>query len=173
MTGERFRFVLGHVPTSVTVVAAVTPDGPKGLSVGTFVPVSLEPPLVGFFVARTSSSWPPIAAGEAFSVSVLGEDQAELSGRFAVPDTDKFAGVDWDPAPSGHPVVAGCVAWVDCALADEHEAGDHVLVLGEVLALGVGEGDHGPLLHHRGGYRRVRDLAPSSGPPATAPDGVA
>ncbi len=60
LSAEHFRQVMAHVPTSVAVVAGVVAGRPKGLSVGTFVPVSLDPPLVGFFVASTSKSWPPI-----------------------------------------------------------------------------------------------------------------
>lgn len=166
---ERFRSVLRHVPTSVTVVAALTPEGPKGLSIGSFVPVSLEPPLVGFFVARTSTSWPVIEEAGAFCVSVLGEDQAEVSRRFAVQGGDKFDGVAWEGAPSGHPVISGAVAWVDCTLADLHPAGDHVLVLGAVEDLGVGGGQV-PLLHHRGGYGRADGLEAAARQGGAEPD---
>lgn len=159
ITGERFRAVLGHVPTSVAIVAGVVDGRPRGLSVGTFVPVSLVPPLVGFFVDRKSTSWPVISRAGAFVVSVLSADQAELSRRFAVPKSDKFAGVAWHEAPSGHPVIEGAVAWVDCELGSETEAGDHVFVIGRVLDLGVETGGT-PLLHHRGGYRRAHDLDP-------------
>lgn len=157
---ERFRSVLRHVPTSVTVVASLTADGPKGLSIGTFVPVSLEPPLVGFFVARSSTTWPSIEGAGAFCVSVLAEHQADLSRRFSVQGGEKFDGVAWHEAPSGHPILAGAVAWVDCTLADVHPAGDHVLVLGAVVELGTGSG-LAPLLHHGGGYRRAHDLEPA------------
>jgi flavin reductase (DIM6/NTAB) family NADH-FMN oxidoreductase RutF len=159
ITGERFRAVLGHVPTSVAIVAGLVDGVPRGLSVGTFVPVSLQPALVGFFVDRSSTSWPPISGVRAFVVSVLSADQAELSRRFAVSKTDKFSGVAWHEAPSGHPVIEGSVAWVDCELGSEIEAGDHVFVLAKVLDLGVETGST-PLLHHRGGYRRAHDLDP-------------
>jgi flavin reductase (DIM6/NTAB) family NADH-FMN oxidoreductase RutF len=166
ITGERFRAVLGHVPTSVAIVAGVVDGAPRGLSVGTFVPVSLAPPLVGFFVDRKSTSWPPISRVGAFCVSVLGAHQAELSRQFAISNTDKFAGVKWREAPSGHPVIAGAVAWVDCSLGGETDAGDHVFVLGHVLDLGVESGAT-PLLHHRGGYRQAHDLDPVHEGPAT------
>ncbi len=166
ITGERFRAVLGHVPTSVAIVAGVVDGVPKGLSVGTFVPVSLAPALVGFFVDRKSTSWPPISAGGAFCVSVLGAHQAQLSRQFAISNSDKFAGVTWRAAPSGHPVIEGSVAWIDCDLGGETPAGDHVFVLGKVLDLDVETGAT-PLLHHRGGYRRAHDLDPVQEGPAT------
>jgi 3-hydroxy-9,10-secoandrosta-1,3,5(10)-triene-9,17-dione monooxygenase reductase component len=166
---SRFRAVLRHVPTSVTVVAAATGEGPRGLSVGSFVPVSLEPPLVGFFVARTSTSWPLIEAVGGFCVSVLGEGQADVSSRFAVPGPDKFEGISWHEAPSGHPVIDEAVAWVDCSLEALHPAGDHVLVLGAVSDLGVLSGTT-PLLHHGGGYRRAGDLSARVGLTSSEPD---
>ncbi len=159
VSGDRFRAVLGHVPTSVAIVAGVVEGLPRGLSVGTFVPVSLVPPLVGFFVDTASTSWPPISHVGAFAISILSADQADLSRQFAVSSSDKFSGVDWHPAPSGHPVIAGSVAWVDCELGSQTEAGDHAFVLGRVLDLGVETGGV-PLLHHRGGYRRAHDLDP-------------
>jgi flavin reductase (DIM6/NTAB) family NADH-FMN oxidoreductase RutF len=114
---------------------------------------------VGFFVDRASTSWPPISGVGAFVVSVLSAEQAALSRQFAISKSDKFAGVSWHGAPSGHPVIEGAVAWVDCELGSETEAGDHVFVLGRVLDLGVETGGT-PLLHHRGGYRRAHDLDP-------------
>ncbi len=159
VAGDLFRAVLGHVPTSVAIVAGVVTDTARGLSVGTFVPVSLSPPLVGFFVDRASTSWPAIARQGRFAVSVLSAEQAELSRRFAVSQSDKFAGVAWHESPSGHPVIEGSVAWVDCELDSETQAGDHVFVLARVLDLGVETGGT-PLLHHRGGYRKAHDLDP-------------
>lgn len=113
--------------------------------------------MVGFFVDRKSTSWPPISGVGSFCVSVLSAEQAEMSRRFAVTSIDKFAGVRWRAAPSGHPVIAGAVAWIDCRLESETAAGDHVFVLGEVLDLDVESGGT-PLLHHRGEYRRAEDL---------------
>jgi flavin reductase (DIM6/NTAB) family NADH-FMN oxidoreductase RutF len=153
---QHFRQVMAHVPTSVAVVAGVVDGHPKGLSVGTFVPVSLNPPLVGFFVATTSKSWPPISRSGSFCVSVLGHDQAEISSQFAVSAADKFEGVEWRPAPSGNPVLVGAVAWVDCEIERVLETGDHLLVLGTVLEMGVETGRN-PLLHHRSVYRRVEE----------------
>lgn len=158
LSAEHFRQVMAHVPTSVTVVAGVVDGLPKGLSVGTFVPVSLDPPLVGFFVATSSKSWPPIKESGSFCVSVLGHDQAAISSRFAVSEADKFVGVEWRPSPAGNPVLVGAVAFVDCDIERVVETGDHLLVLGRVLEMGVETGQT-PLLHHRSGYRRVSETA--------------
>jgi flavin reductase (DIM6/NTAB) family NADH-FMN oxidoreductase RutF len=158
LSAEHFRQVMAHVPTSVAIVAGVVDGRPKGLSVGTFVPVSLEPPLVGFFVAVSSKSWPLIESSGSFCVSVLGHDQAELSSRFALSETEKFEGVEWRPAPSGNPLLVGAVAFVDCEIERVVETGDHMLVLATVLDMGVETGQT-PLLHHRSSYRSVAESA--------------
>lgn len=148
---KRFRQVLSHFPTGVVIVTGITPSGPAGVAVGSFASVSLEPPLVGFFVGRDSTSWPPIRSAGRFCVNVLASDQAELCRRFSQSGTDKFAGVSWRPAPSGAPLLDGVLAWIDCDLQREVETGDHSLVLGAVTELAVArEGQ--PLLFHRGGF---------------------
>src|SRR5262245_50479875 len=87
------RTAMAHVPSGVAVVAADTPTGPVGLTVGSFVSASLDPPLLGFLVQHTSTSWPRIAALPAFSVNVLGEDATATCAAFARSGGDKFAGV--------------------------------------------------------------------------------
>lgn len=158
MTGSafdsaRFRQVLGHFTTGVTVITATTADGPVGLAVGSFSSVSLDPPLVGFFADKGSSSWPKIEATGAFCVNVLGEHQEDVCRRFASKEPDKFAGLGWTKAGSGSPLLDGVIAWIDCDLHSVVEAGDHFLALGAVRELEVGH-DGPPLLFFRGGYGR-------------------
>ncbi len=150
-TPERFRAVLSHVPTPVVVVTAAASQGPVAMAIGTFVSVSLDPLLVGFFPAKTSSSWPAIRETGRFCINVLADDQVSLSQAFAARGGDKFAGVDWHPGGSGHPVLEDCVAWIDCELEGEIDAGDHVLVLGRVTALDLARDAHA-LVFHRGNY---------------------
>ena len=145
----RFRTVLGHFPTGVTVITAAGPDGPVGFTIGSFVSVSLDPPLVGFFPQRSSTTWPPMEQAGGFCVNVLTAEQGELCWRFAKETDDKFAGVAWQPAPvSGAPMLDGALAWIDCTIEQVSDAGDHVLVLGRVQDLGAAEGD--PQLFFRG-----------------------
>jgi flavin reductase (DIM6/NTAB) family NADH-FMN oxidoreductase RutF len=151
---DAFRHVMGHVPTGVSVVAAMTPDGPAGLTVGSFVSASLDPPLVGFLVARTSTSWPRVAEANTFCVSVLGEDHHHICRRFAVSGGDKFRGLELRAAPSGAPLIDEALAWFDCRLEARHDAGDHWFVLGRVLDLGV-RTDGRPLIFCHGTYRRL------------------
>lgn len=151
---DRFRSVLGHVPTSVCVIAAATDEGPAGLTVGTFVSVSLDPPLVGALVAHTSTSWPRVAAAGRFCISVLGDDHRHISRQFAVSGADKFAGIEWEQAPSGSLRLPDAVAWIDCGLEAEYAAGDHQFVLGRVRDLGANP-DADPLIFLRGELCRV------------------
>lgn len=150
----RFRQVLGHFPTGVTVITATTADGPAGLAIGSFFSVSLDPPLVGFCPARTSSTWPRIRAAGRFCVNVLAGDQEDVSRRFAGKDPDKFAGLGWSASLNGAPRLADVVAWIDCTVAAVHEAGDHDVVVGAVEALDVVR-EAEPLLFFRGGYSNL------------------
>jgi flavin reductase (DIM6/NTAB) family NADH-FMN oxidoreductase RutF len=154
VTAERFREVMSHVPTAVCIVAAASQDGPAGLTIGSFVSVSLTPPLVGVLVAASSTSWPRVAAAGSFCVSVLAEDDEDVCRRFAVSGGDKFAGLEWERSPSGAPVLPSAVAWIDCELHAEHPAGDHRLVLGRVRELAA-RPEHGPMVFCRGRYGRL------------------
>jgi flavin reductase (DIM6/NTAB) family NADH-FMN oxidoreductase RutF len=144
-----FRKVLGHFPTGVTVITALGPDGPVGFTIGSFVSVSLEPPLVGFLPQKTSATWGPMEASGGFCVNVLGADQGELCWKFAKEHDTKFDGVDWTPAPhTGAPLLAGVLAWIDCTIEAVAEAGDHLWVTGRVHELGADDGE--PQLFFRG-----------------------
>ena len=154
-----FRRVMGHYPTGVTVVASLDGDRPVGLAIGSFFSVSLEPPLVGFCVARTSSTWPRIEATGVFGITVLAEDQHETSGRFASKVEDKFEGETWErSAVTGSPEIVGALAHIDCTLHSVLDGGDHVIVLGRVVSLDVQRDDVGPLLFFSGGYGRHSSL---------------
>ena len=154
-----FRQVLGHFPTGMTVVAARDGDRPVGLAIGSFFSVSLDPPLVGFCVSEGSSTWPVIESHGAFGVSVLADDQHEVSNTFASRVEDKFAGISWEPAPvTGSPLIHEAVAHLDCELFDQFPGGDHVVVLGRVRALEIHRADVGALVFARGGYGRHESL---------------
>ncbi|MFD6290262.1 flavin reductase family protein [Streptomyces sp. NPDC060205] len=155
-----FRRVLGNFATGVTVVTApgATPATPAGFACQSFAALSLDPPLIAFMVARTSTTWPRIARAGVFCVNVLGAHQGDLCRRFAVSGSDKFAGVAHEPSPvSGSPRLSGATAWVDCAVHAVHTGGDHLIVVGRVNALGTPDADPdghdgAPLLFHRGRF---------------------
>lgn len=126
------RETMSRFATGVVAVTAFEPDGaPIGLAVNSFTSVSLDPPLVAFCVAHTSSSWPRLRTAGRFCLNVLGDGQrhvaAQLSGK-----PDKFRGLRWSPVPAGAPVLVGALAWLECSVDAEHPAGDHVIVVSRV-----------------------------------------
>lgn len=148
----RFRSVLGHYPTGVCVVSGLPDCGrAAGLVVGSFTSVSLEPPLVGFFAGKWSSSWPRIRTSGRFCVNVLGSDQLDLAHRFSSTGEDKFAGVSHSTSRHGLPILDGAVAAIECEVLDERDAGDHLMILGRVIALDILR-TADPLLFFRGRY---------------------
>jgi flavin reductase (DIM6/NTAB) family NADH-FMN oxidoreductase RutF len=145
------RNVLGHFASGVTVVTAMGPDGPIGFTCQSFSSLSLDPPLVAFAPARTSSTWPRLRQAGRFCVNVLADDQSDLSQAFARSGTDKYAGVSWSPSPHGSPMLDGVVAWIDSELWAEYDGGDHTIVVARVLDLGA-DATRSPLVFHRGSY---------------------
>jgi 3-hydroxy-9,10-secoandrosta-1,3,5(10)-triene-9,17-dione monooxygenase reductase component len=148
-----FRRVLGHFPTGVTVVTAAGADRPVGIAIGSFVSISLDPPLVGFFLVTESSSWPAMRDSGHFCVNVLGHEQRELCGVMASKSDEKFSGVDHVPAAvSGSPVLPDVLAAIDCRIQDVVTVGDHILVVGRVLHLSTPTPDIHPMVFYKGQY---------------------
>ena len=133
--GQEYRKVLGRYPTGVTVVTSADQDGPIAMVIGSFVSVSLDPPLVGFLPAKASLTWPRIEATGMFYVNILTDHQEDLANQFFRKDGDPWTEVSWRPAASGAPIIEGCVAGIDCAIAEITEAGDHWFVMGEVTGV--------------------------------------
>ena len=150
----RFRTVLGHFATGVTVVTGHGPDGPSGMAANSFTSVSLDPPLVLVCMAHTSSTWPAIRDSGHFAVNILGEHQEDTCRRFGARTGDRFEGVGWTTGKTGSPILHEAIAYVDCVIDAEHEAGDHVIVVGRVVDLGQ-PAEGGALLFWRGGYAQL------------------
>jgi 3-hydroxy-9,10-secoandrosta-1,3,5(10)-triene-9,17-dione monooxygenase reductase component len=115
-----------------------------------FTSVSLDPPLVSFCVTCRSTTWRHIRSNETFCVNVLASDQEALARRFAGWGRDRFADVPWSENPHG-PVLQGALAWIDAELVAQHEAGDHVIVIGRVVQV-VANASGTPLIFHGGAY---------------------
>jgi 3-hydroxy-9,10-secoandrosta-1,3,5(10)-triene-9,17-dione monooxygenase reductase component len=164
---RHFRDVIGHLPTGVTVVAGREPGtgAPAGLVVGTFQSLSLDPPLVTFSVANTSSSWPKVRGGGYFSASVLADGQHDVCRAMSGKQGDKFAQLDWRASAEDCPQINGAHAWIDCRTLHELEGGDHVIVIAEVLRLEAGTGE--PLIFHRGRLGSCREPHSLTRSPAT------
>jgi 3-hydroxy-9,10-secoandrosta-1,3,5(10)-triene-9,17-dione monooxygenase reductase component len=160
ITPERFRLVLGHLPTGVTVLTAGAPEGPTGMAANSVTSVSLEPPLILVCPAKTSSTWRAIRAARRFCVNVLARDHEALCRQFAMKGADRFLGVAYHMR-MGVPVLDEAVAWIHCEIFDEHDAGDHTIVVARVAAVDAAEAG-APLVFFRGSYGTFDDLpAPS------------
>jgi 3-hydroxy-9,10-secoandrosta-1,3,5(10)-triene-9,17-dione monooxygenase reductase component len=144
----QFRTVLGHFSTGIVVV---TGAGPVGMTVQSVASLSLEPPLVLFCPAKSSTTWPSIRQAGAFCVNILARDQQDLCTVFARSGGDKFHGVQWRSGITGAPILADTLAHAECQLVDVHEGGDHDIAIGQVVALDV-QRHAQPLLFFRGQF---------------------
>ncbi|MFB9246638.1 flavin reductase family protein [Sphaerisporangium melleum] len=151
----RLRRVLGRYPTGVVVIAAMSDGEPHGFTVNSFTSVSLDPPIVGFCAAHTSTTWPRIRDAGAFTISVLGVGQADVCRSFSAKGSDRFAGVEWSAPDGGHPAIGGALAWLDCVMSVCHVVGDHELILASVVAMTTNEVDDDPLVFHGGRLGRM------------------
>jgi flavin reductase (DIM6/NTAB) family NADH-FMN oxidoreductase RutF len=160
------RQALGTFATGVTIVATLEPGGePRGFTANSFTSVSLDPPLVLVCIAKAAASCPVFSAASHFAISVLAERQKEVSSLFASKAPDKFARTDWRRGSAGSPIITGAAAWFDCRRHQLVDAGDHVVLIGEVLGF-----DHTParpLGYCRGAYISFslsQDALASAGP---------
>jgi 3-hydroxy-9,10-secoandrosta-1,3,5(10)-triene-9,17-dione monooxygenase reductase component len=148
-----YRTVLGHFATGIVVVTALDGDEPVGMACNSFTSVSLEPPIVLFCAAKSSSTWPRIQAAGKWAANFLDEDGEEICRLFAQKGADRFAHIGITPGRTGSPIVDDALAFVDCETIAEHDAGDHLIVVGKVIELGYRH-EGKPLVFYRGGYGR-------------------
>ena len=156
MDARKFRDALGCYASGLVIVGAVVDGAPVGFTCQSFYSVSLAPPLVSFCVMNSSKSWPRIRTARHFGIHVLAESQRGISNAFASPTADRWAGVDWRPSPRGVPLIGGAMLGMECSLHDEHEAGDHRIVVCHVHDIHVAESTEArPLLYFGGAYRSL------------------
>jgi 3-hydroxy-9,10-secoandrosta-1,3,5(10)-triene-9,17-dione monooxygenase reductase component len=153
---DYFRQVLACLPTGITVIAAHGPDAPLGMAANSVTSVSLNPPLILFCPAKSSSTWPGIRAAASFCVNVMAGHHEEMTRRFSAKGADRFAGVDYINRPTG-PALSDAVAWIECRVQDEHDAGDHTVVIARVVAIEASaKAEVEPLVFFRGQYGSFR-----------------
>ena len=152
---KEFRAALGAFATGVTVITTRGADHDYGMTANAFTSVSLDPPLVLVCVISGTEGAATIARNGVFAINVLSDQQEPISRYFASRDRPRgraaFAQISHRRAVTGSPILDGIAAYLDCRLAASHEAGDHVIFIGEVVALGV-EPEVRPLLFHGGRY---------------------
>ena len=131
--------------------------GPVGFTATSLNSVAAEPPLISFGIGTGASSWPAVAEADHVGVHILGEDQQELAATFARSGADRFGpATDWRKGPEGVPVLDGVVAWLVCRVVARVPAGDHRIVIAEVV-VGDPAGAGRPLLYHQGRFTALRD----------------
>jgi 3-hydroxy-9,10-secoandrosta-1,3,5(10)-triene-9,17-dione monooxygenase reductase component len=160
VTPDVFRAVMGHFVTGITVVTTLDGAMPQGITVNALSSVSLEPPLVMVALDRRRFITPTVMSARRYAVNVLSEEQQALSDCFAgaavQPGRDEFCGARWSPGTTGLPLLDGAIATLECTVVETFEAGDHVLFIGRVDALGSRDDRPMPLLYYRRQYLRIQ-----------------
>ena len=167
---DRFRLVMGHFATGISVVTTFDGDRPQGITVNALSSVSLDPPLVMVALDRRRFITPMVRTFGRYAVNVLGAGQQALSDCFAhapvSPGREAFCGAAWRPGPGGLPLLDGAIATLECTIVETFAAGDHDLFIGRVDSLAdTGDDtadDPRPLVYFRRRYLRVE---PGSGSP--------
>ncbi|WP_340384210.1 flavin reductase family protein [Streptomyces sp. SS7] len=154
---DLLRSVFRRHAAGVAVITAAGARGPVGFTATSLTSVSAEPPMLSFGVGTGASSWPAISRAEHVGVHLLGEHQQELAATFARSGADRFAEpTAWREGPEGVPVLDDVLAWLVCRVVARVPAGDHRIVLAEVV-LGDPAGAGRPLLYHQGRFTALRD----------------
>lgn len=145
---ELFKKAMGDYPTGVTIVTTIDADGtPVGLTVNSFASVSLDPTLILWSINQKVSSLKAFTEGKGFAVHILSEDQQELCKTFASKNVDRFGSCSWELSDNFLPVIEGARAVLQCNTFKTIEAGDHTILIGEVIDISLNEKD--PMLYHR------------------------
>ncbi len=144
-----FRGALGSFVTGVTLVTTDSPEGPVGIVANSFASVSLDPPLVLWSPAKSSKRFEHFVGSRRFAIHVLSADQRDVCAAFAKSKT-AFDSCSWEKSHCGMPLINGALATFECTLQATHDAGDHVVVVGEVTRCSHTDGT--PLVFHGGKY---------------------
>jgi flavin reductase len=159
-SGTDFRNALGVFATGVTVITTQGVEHPFGMTANAFSSVSLDPPLVLICVISGTTGAESIERNGVFAVNILGDEHEPISRYFSSKDRprgpDAFKEIPHTLGVTGSPILEGAAGFLDCRVHAQHEAGDHIIFIGEVMALGY-ETDVKPLLFHGGRYRFVTD----------------
>jgi flavin reductase (DIM6/NTAB) family NADH-FMN oxidoreductase RutF len=150
---ERYRHVIGHFATGVTVITSRHDGTDHGATASAVSSVSLEPPSLLVCLNRAAVTERAVRESGTFVVHILREDQGELAMRFAGRHGEKFAGLEVERTETGDPVLPGTLARVECRVRDTVTGGTHSVFFGEVVRAEAGEG--APLAYFRGRFGRL------------------
>jgi flavin reductase (DIM6/NTAB) family NADH-FMN oxidoreductase RutF len=154
---DDFKDGLRHFASGVTIVTLRAGDRMHGLTVSAFTSISAEPPLIAVVINQGHQAHSLLEEeGAVFAVNILGEDQRNLSDRFAwLKDEDRFAEGDWATATTGAPILESALVWLDCTIHDRVAAGTHAIYIGRVRAARVPRPDESPLIYWNRDYREL------------------
>ncbi|MBZ5592106.1 MAG: flavin reductase family protein [Acidobacteriia bacterium] len=141
-------------PTGVTIVTVLDAEGsPHGMTASSFTSVSLDPPLVLVCVDHGASVLAHLRRAQHIGINILSESQQDLSAHFARRGHDRFDGVEWRAGHGGVPLLPGALAWFECSIHRMVDAGDHTILITEVLDAEYGGGR--PLVYFSSGYHKL------------------
>ncbi len=152
------RQAFGCFPSGVTAFCGLLDGVPEGMAASSFTSVSLDPALVSVCVANTSTTWPKLARLERLGLSVLAGDHGPVARALAAKNGDRFDGVEWTASDSGAVFVHGATLWLECAPFKRVEAGDHEIVVLQIVSLAMYP-DVAPMVFHCSNFR---ELAPTA-----------
>lgn len=155
MSGLLLREAFGHFPSGVIAICAEIDGERCGLAASTFVPVSLDPPLVAFCVQNSSTTWPKLQRAGRLGISVLGEAHDTAARVLAAKTGDRFQGLTTQTSESGAVYIEGTSVWLEVEITQEVPAGDHAIVVMAVDGLLVHQ-DVQPMVFHRSSFRRLQ-----------------
>lgn len=148
------REAFGHFPSGVIAIAAEVDGARVGLAASTFVPVSLDPPLVSFCVQNTSTTWPKLKDVPYLGISVLGEAHDAAARTLAAKTGGRFAGLETASSARGAVFIHGTSVWLESSIEQLVAAGDHTIVVLRVSDITV-HPDVPPIVFHRSTFRRL------------------
>jgi flavin reductase (DIM6/NTAB) family NADH-FMN oxidoreductase RutF len=154
LTPSSLREAFGHFPSGVIAIAAEVDGVREGLAASTFVPVSLDPPLVSFCVQNSSTTWPKLKGAPALGISVLGESHDEAARMLAAKTGDRFAGLETVSNSNGAVFIKGTGVWLESTIEQVIPAGDHKIVVLRVSDVQV-DANVAPIVFHRSVFRRL------------------
>lgn len=153
-----FRNIMGHFTTGVAIVTTIAKNGaPIGMTVNSFTSVSLNPPLVLVCLNNSAGTISQFINADDFAISVLADNQKDISQTFAKRHSDRFADAHWHKGENNMPLIEGAIAHFECKRTNIHDGGDHTIMLGEVMRAQLLSDDE-PLIFYRGEYRDLKNI---------------
>jgi len=152
---------MGQVPTCVTIVTALVDEAPQAMVIGSFVSVSLDPPLAGFFCTTLSETWHELRRADVLGVNVLGAHQVDVSNACMREPAERLDGLDWEMF-EGAPRIADTTAWITLNIERVIDAGDHEFALCKVVTMEMPEQPREPVIFYGGAYRSLAAPEPEA-----------